>query len=755
MTGLPPSILALIGQGRLAEARALLADHIAVHAEDAAALTLLGKLDFQLGRVDAGIAGLERARHLAPEDVDLAYSLGTVYLAVSRFGLAVAELGRCLRLAPAHADAQYNLGCALRQLGRDGEAADAFAAAVAIRPDHVQARFNQANALAALGRFDEAVRAYEATLAQAPDSVDVLINLGGALRSAGRSDEAELILRRALALRTDARGINELANLLATTGKTAEAEQLYLRALALAPLDAATLVNLSFMLQRQNRLEDMEELLEQAVAAHPGEFRLWNALGLLRMWQSDMAEAENAFVRAITLKPDYGAALSNMGNVCAQRGQTEKAAEWFRRALAIEPENAAIHSNLLFNLLHGASQLPPEDVFAEHRRFGQVQEALVTPMRHARPAPEEAERRLKVGFMSPDFRDHSMIYFVEPVLRALDRSQVEMVLYYTRDLIDPVTERLRALADHWRHVSGLPPVQVAAMIAADGIDILIDLAGHTAGNMLPVFARKPAPIQMTWLGYPATTGLTRMDYRLLGRQPTELDHRTNTERLLAAGGTVFEPPAAAPEVTPPPMLSGRPPMLGSMNRSTKVGEECFATWCRILRQHPQCRLTMMCPGNSLGEAEAEWAPRFAAEGIDFARIVLEPKRPLREFLELFGGIDIALDPFPYSGGTTTMLTAWMGVPQVSLRAEENVGGTGAWTMSQLGCADLTANTPDEYVAAVGALLSDPQRMVDIRSTLRARMLLTLAVGQAAGANELCAALRAAWRRYVAQGSSDR
>jgi predicted O-linked N-acetylglucosamine transferase (SPINDLY family) len=740
----------LIATGRLAEARFFLSAHVERAPNDAGAIALLGKLDFQLGCLDLALPSLEKASALSPKDSDISYSLATLHLAIGRTDKAVAEFERCVTLRPDFADAHYNLGCALRQDGRNEAAVSAFAATTALHPDDANAHFNLANTLFALGRADDAVAAYRATVPLAPQSPDLRINLGAALRAVGKPEEAEAMLREALRLRPDVHAHNELANLLAANGKAGEAEALYRQALRLVPLDPTTVVNLAVFLGRRNRLDDIAPLLERSVAAHPDQPRLWNSLGLLYLWQARLSEAEDALGRAVALQPDYGDALANLGTVHANRGDPAEATLWFRRALAEDPDNADIHSNLLFNLLHSPA-CSREELFEEHRRFGERQEALVVATQHPAPTATDAERRLRVGFVSPDFREHALVHFLEPALKTLDHRQVEVFLYYTRDLFDEVTERLRSYADHWRAVSGLSSALVAKLIGDDRIDILVDLAGHSAGNALPVFARKPAPIQMTWLGYPATTGLTRMDYRLLGRMPAEHERGENTEQLLSGGAVGFMPPADAPEVTPPPLLLGNPPMLGSMNRPSKISDACFQTWCRILREVPAARLTMMSPDNTRAEAEAIWSRRFAAEGIDFARIVIEPKCELNRFLEIFSRIDVALDPFPYSGGTTTMLTAWMGVPQISMGGHDNVGGTGAWTMTQMGFPDLVADSEDEYAAAAVDLLTSPKRLVQYRATARARFMMTLDLEGASIAKDLFDTLRAVWRNYVVAG----
>ncbi|MEI8396188.1 MAG: hypothetical protein WCF85_15745, partial [Rhodospirillaceae bacterium] len=312
--------------------------------------------------------------------------------------------------------------------------------------------------------------------------------------------------------------------------------------------------------------------------------------------------------------------------------------------------------------------------------------------------------------------------------------------------------RLRSLADTWREIAGSPPDRSAALIAADRIDILFDLAGHTAGNALPVFAYKPSPVQATWLGYPDTTGLSRIDYRLMGRPPTPEEQALSSERLLGEGWGIFRPPAGTPDVVPPPVLAGGPPVYGAFNKPLKTSERCFAAWCRILTGVPGSRLLLSVPGCEDSAVREHWQRRFEGAGIDAERVELFGRLPLPAFLEMIARVDVALDPFPYNGGTTTLLTAWMGVPLVCLCGRDGAGQTGAAVMSALGLGECVATDEDTYVRTAIELARSPAMLAEMRATGRARMLVSPLMDEAAYARSFLATLRQIWRDHVGRAA---
>lgn len=744
-------VMALVAAGRLDEAKARLSRHVAAHGDDGDALRLLGKILLQQGDTAGALRHLGRAAALAPRQAEPQFEHGVAHLASGEPRRAAAAFRAALALQPDHDGARFNLAWSLRQLGERDEPLALLDELTRRQPGHAQAWYMLGNLRLDGGDLAGAVEAFTAALTIQPGFAAALANLGAAHQRLGQTDQAESALRRALALDPrQAAAANILANLLTAAGQFDQAEPLYRQALAVQPDDAATLCNLALALRQHGRPVEALDLLERAVTLAPTLAEAWNSLGLVCLDQDVLPEAERALAEALRLRPDFVDALSNMAIVLGARLRHGEAAVLLRRALALDPANAMVHSNLLQTLRHMPG-LSRAEVFDEHRRYGATQEALATPLPPVPAIPAEAERRLRLGYVSPDLCEHAVAMFFEPVLRCHDRRLFEVFCYHTAPRGDATTERLKTLAAHWRNIAGLPPDQAAALIRADGIDILVDLAGHTRGNGLPIFARKPAPIQATWLGYPGTTGLTRMDYRITdeGTDPCGESEAFNTETLARlVSSAVFEPPPQCPEVTPLPALDHGHVRFGSFNRPMKITDEVIAAWSRILATVAGARLLLVVPGGEKPEIQDGFHQRFQRHGIAADRIEVVPRTTLAGFLDLVAGVDIALDPFPYSGGTTSFLTLWMGVPIIALRGDDAVAGVSAGLMSACDLPDLVAADTESYVAKACGLAADLGRLARLRATLRDCMARSSSASSANFTHCLEAEYRRWWRRYA-------
>ncbi|MBX9635154.1 MAG: tetratricopeptide repeat protein, partial [Magnetospirillum sp.] len=518
------------------------------------------------------------------------------------------------------------------------------------------------------------------------------------------------------------------------------------------PGDATILTNLA-LAQSSHQPRQAMELFLQVLKSAPDKVEAWNGLGVAHMSCDDLPAAEQAFRHAIRLCPDHVDSLGNLGKVLALQGRGAEALETMRAAVAADPGNARINSNLLFLMRHRHEQTP-EQIFAEHVLFGQRQEAVATVLPLPKPARSEAYRRLRIGYVSPDFCDHAAMLFFEPVLEHHHKDAVEVFCYHKRNRVDAVTRRLMARADHWRQIAHLPPDAAAEMIRADRIDILVDLAGHTSENGLPIFARKPAPIQATWLGYPGTSGLSRMDYRLTdaGADPIWGENKAfHTEELVHLKvSAAFRPPMDAPDITPAPILRRRHPRFGSFNKMAKVNAAVIATWSRILAQTPGADLVMVIPSGELAPVQQQLHSIFRQHGIDAERILVQGLQPLLDFLETVADVDIALDPFPYCGGTTSLLTLWMGVPLVSCMGTDSASATSPLLLRSLGLGELVAKDEDEYVRIACTLAADQTRLVELRSSLRDRLRNSAPFDEEALVRDLEHHYRDWWLRLIAR-----
>lgn len=361
----------------------------------------------------------------------------------------------------------------------------------------------------------------------------------------------------------------------------------------------------------------------------------------------------------------------------------------------------------------------------------------------------EPERRLRIGYVSGDFRHHSVAQFFEPVLARHDRGGFEIFCYYNLFRVDDTTERLRRRADCWREITSLSDEAVADLVGRDGIDILVDLSGHTKYNRLLAFARKPAPVQAAWLGYLNTTGLDAIDYRITDRHasPEGLLDAFHSERLLRLPDSqwCYRPPLDCPEVTDPPTMHGGPVTFGAFSGLAKIGPQVVALWCRLLERLPDARL--LVAGLGLGSIRDEYLSRFASRGVAPERVDLREFQSFWDYLAMHEAADVMLDTFPYTGGTTTCHALWMGVPVVTLVGDSAPSRGGASLLKAVGLDELVVDTPLQYLDTASSLAGDPERLATLRSGMRARMLASPLMDASRFTHHLEQAYRAMWRRW--------
>ncbi len=443
-------------------------------------------------------------------------------------------------------------------------------------------------------------------------------------------------------------------------------------------------------------------------------------------------------------------AYLGMGSVLVDLWSIDEAVAAYSRALELVPRSGTIFSALLF---HSHYLLPadPRRMFDLHRRYGEMMRER-SPHRHDQFAlAPDPERRLRIGYVSPNFSRHSVGYFVEPVIRCHDRERYEVYCYYTHRLSDETTERMRRLADGWRDIADATDDAVEKMIRDDKIDILIDLAGHSKGNRLDVFARKPAPIQMTWLGYPDTTGLDAVDFRItdyiVDPEP-DAKHR-HTERLLNIDGgfLCYQPPQDSPPVSERDS-SASGIVFSSFNNVAKLNEPTIRTWVKILAAVPGSRIVMKAASLSYPDTVDRVLDCFERNGIDPARVELRGWiKDRREHLALYANIDIALDTFPYNGTTTTCEALWMGVPVISCAGDVHMSRVGAMILGCVGLNDFIARSAEEYADMAIALARDDVRRRLLRAGLRNKLLASPLLDHEAFTRKLERHFRQGWKAW--------
>ena len=539
-------------------------------------------------------------------------------------------------------------------------------------------------------------------------------------------------------------------------GDLAAAEASYRLVLGVAPNHPDALHLLGLVRFQSRDYETAAELIARAIAFQPDTPIFHNSLGAVLEKLLRLTEATEHYRRAIALRPDYGEAWKNLGIALQRLARLDEAARAYRHALELDPDDRSAHSHLLFCLSHDP-EAEPEMLADEHRAWAARFADPLPPITDDRERDFDPSRRLRIGYVSPDFRHHPVAAFIAPILETHDRAAVEVVCYSDARRPDEVTEQLRDLADVWHETNALDDEAFARRVAEDGIDVLVDLAGHTANHRLLAFARRPAPVQVTYLGYAATTGLAAMDYRLTDARadPEGETEHLHSEQLvrLEHGFLCYGAPAYAPPVPSRPLREPGAVTFGSFNKATKISERVTALWSRILRELPSSRLLLKSVSFNDEAARDDFLDRFAREGIEPARVELLPPTLLAsDHLAAYEQVDIALDPFPYHGATSSCEAMWMGTPVVSLAGRAHAGRVGVSLLHAVGLDELAAESEDEYVARAVELARDPRRLASLHAELRERMRTSPLCDAELTTREIEAAYRAMWERRCAGAS---
>lgn len=538
----------------------------------------------------------------------------------------------------------------------------------------------------------------------------------------------------------------DLANVMKEHGRLQDADLGYRKAIALKPDYVEAHNNRGTVLADLGWLEDAAASYRQALAIRPSHAAAYNNLGNVLRELGDHEEAERLYRRTLALRPDLAEACNHHANSLLDLGRLDEAERGYRRALELAPGLASAYSNLLL-LLNFLPNRTPEAISAEAFEFGRQFGKAADADAHRNVA--DATRRLRIGYVSGDFRAHSVALFIEPVFAAHDREAFEIFCYYNFPRADARTARLRTHADNWRDVYALSDVALADWIRRDAIDILVDLSGHTAFNRLPVFAQKPAPVQVTWLGYPATTGLAAIDYRLTDgiADPEGESDRLHAERLIRLPHPMwcFAPDKTLPEPGPLPLRKDGAVTFGSFNYFPKLNPEVAALWAKLLARLPGSRLiATRIPGS---ESASRFRKYFEDAGIAASRVELHGIVSRETLAELFARVDIALDPFPYAGTTTTCEVLWMGIPVVTLSGKTTASRNGASLVTAVGLEALVAQSADQYLDVAEALARDVDRLAALREKLRGRMRSSRLADGARFTRDLENAFRDMWRTW--------
>ncbi len=587
-------------------------------------------------------------------------------------------------------------------------------------------RFEQAVAAQRAGDLAGAAGIYESLLAVEPDHPSLLVNLGTVRLAEGRHTVAtELLERATLVAPEHVNARCQLGLAYARQGRLTEADRSFSQALELAPDHLPSLNNRALALTSLRRFDDAAAHYRRALAIDPRCVQALQNLGAMLSDLGKLGDAEDSLRAALMVEPNDAPTRVNLANVLTKQGRATEALGLLREALERRPDEASWHSNLLLTL-HYPEGPSRAAVFAEHLAWARVHRA------HQAPTPPTRVRssdrtRVRVGYVSPDLRSHAVAFFLEPLLRGHDRSRFEVHAYAHVAVEDAVSARLRGLVDAWTNVFGLDDAALAARIQADGIDVLVDLAGHTSGHRLLAFARHPAPVQMTYLGYPNTTAVAAIGYRLTDPTcdpPDSEEFHTETLLFIDGGMHVYAPPLDAPDVSPPPFRERGHLTFGSFSNTSKITESVVARWASVLRAVPTSTLRLKFP--TLADPRTAQAMRacFERHGIASERVTLRGGTFAHgAHLEEHRDVDAILDTFPYHGTTTTCEALWMGVPVLTLVGDRHVARVGASLLGQVGLDAFIATNEAGFLARACWLDAPEGRahLATVRAELRERM----------------------------------
>lgn len=630
-------------------------------------------------------------------------------------------------------------------------------------PEQIEANYLAGTLCHALGQGDPAMAYLRQATALAPNLADAQQHLGVVLVEAGRFDEAIQCFERALQLRpgaaelvaniriTEAARQEQRGNQLLELGQLTEAEACFRRAADLHPGFAEAHNGLAAVLERQDRHREAVECCRRAIELAPHLAEAHYNLGAILDFFGRLDEAAASLLRALELKPDFVEAHYNLGVVRRHQGLVDEAEASFRRALEFRPSYAAAHSNIL-----AAMQYQPRvtlaGLAAAHAEFEARHIAPFAGTLQPHANPRDPEKKLRLGFVSADFGFHPVGYFLVSVLEELARRDVTTICYSDRAKVDTMTDRLRAAASVWVETRGWDDERLAERMRADEIDIAFDLAGQVDGNRLLAFGRKPAPLAVSWIGYVGTTGLGAIDFLLADRfevpPPAELFIREAVLRM-PDGYVCYDPPRAAPSVSPLPALDRGCVTFGCFNNVLKVSPEVVSQWATILRRVPNSRLVLKYQGFNDPGVARRLVRLFATHGIGIDRLEFQGWSAHAELLREYHRIDIALDTFPYSGGLTTCEALWMGVPVVTWPGETFASRHSLSHLSNVGLTETIAATSAEYVEIAVRLAGDLPHLAEIRGGLRGQMAASPLCDSGRFVDNLLVLLRDAWRGWCA------
>ncbi|MEF8731223.1 MAG: tetratricopeptide repeat protein [Candidatus Accumulibacter meliphilus] len=746
--------------GRFAEAEAGYQGLLKMQPNHADAWHLSGVLAAQQKKYQVAVERIERALALKPHEPVFLGNLGNAYLENGQLGRAIACYQEVLQLRPDETEIgnrlirtcerQLDLAIEHQQAGRLADAESSYLDVLRGQPERADAWHLLGMIAYQRGQYDTAIERIERAIELTPQVANFYNTLGSVRQKQRRFSDALTAYHRALALQPTASETHaNLAKALLAMGQVQSAISSLRTVFALDPVNVAAHILLVDALQIMGNHDEATTTALRAVELDPEDARAHGQLAVVLRRVGRTTEAVQACRRSLELAPGVAGTNNNLAQLLKDQGRLRDALVCYRKAIQLNPADARIHSNLLFNL-HYVDPYDAPSVFAEHRLWAKRHDSRDTA--RAPIVDRNPERRLRLGYVSADLKSHSVAFFLEPLLAAHNRRAFEVVCYSNSFTTDTTTVRLRALTDAWHDIAGLSDEQAHALIESHAVDILVDLSGHTKGNRLPLFTRKPAPVQVTYLGYPDTTGCDAIDYRFTDARadPPGNTEQFHSEQLLRLrdGFLCYQPPRSCPQVGQLPMLHSGRVTFGSFNKVAKVSPTVIGYWAEILAAVANSRLLLKSSTLADSDTREHIQQQFHARGIPAERLELIGWRPATlDHLSLYGEVDIALDTFPYHGTTTTCEALWMGVPVVSLAGPVHVSRVGVSLLHAVGLAELSAESPQDYVRKAVELATDSGRLTSLRGTLREKVQASPLTDAKRIVSTIEDAYRCMWRQF--------
>ena len=572
------------------------------------------------------------------------------------------------------------------------------------------------------GRYGEMERAAQGLMQRFPQNGALWKALATAIVMQGRIKDALPAMEKAAAhLPNDAEAHSNLGNVYQDHARFQESEACYRRAIGIRPGYFEAHSSLGASLREQGRLDEAEASCRRALEIRPDSADALGNLGNVFLSRGKWREAEACFRQCIRIAPRFSNAFGRLSFALNRQGRLAEGVSCLRQAIEANPNDASVYSAFLFNLGYGTNYSSEQRLEAV-RRYGQMVAAKATG-RYASWRCLAAPSRLRIGLVSGDFGDHPVGYFLEGILPHFDRLRVDFIAYSTLNRKDSLTERIQPFFSEWKSLIGYDDAAAARLIHDDGIHILVDLSGHTAYNRLPIFAYKSAPVQISWLGYIASTGVEQIDYLLadrIGVPENQRDQFVEKIWYLPDTRVCFTPPENAPDTSPSPALTNGYVTFGCFQNLVKIGDEVLAAWAQILAASPASRLRVQCHELGYAHARELITHRMLEKGIDCSRVSLHAAVDRQRYLGTLAEVDMILDTFPYPGITTTCEALWMGVPVLNIAGESLLERGGASVMTAIGLPDWVADNQEDYVCKALAFAGDVTGLSDLRQGLRAR-----------------------------------